>query len=174
METDLSENYAVGQLGEIQEALAQTWLGRGVGADTGAARLVGDDPSQLTGFEGFYAKAVAELGIAGCLIVIAVQMMCLIVAASARSRCQQSVVAPYCDATMAFTLLVFVYGYKGPVLNLDPVNMLYWLFAGVLLSLLDISVWRSRSNWYGGYTAQPALRVPEPNLAQAANVSPQP
>jgi len=177
METDLSENYAVGQLGEIQEALAQTWLGRGVGADTGAAHVVSDDPSQSAAFEGFYAKAVAELGIAGCLIVIAAQMMCLIVAASVRSRCQQTVVAPYCDAIMAFTLLVLVYGYKGSVLSLDPMNMLYWLLGGVLFSLPDIGVWRSRSDWYGEYTAQPALRVPEPNLAQAANasgMSPQP
>jgi hypothetical protein len=173
MEADLTQGYATGQLDEFKQALEQTWIGRGVGSSTGAARLVNDDPSQLVGFEGLYAQAISELGIAGCLILIAVQVGLLLVAESVRSSLQGTKEEPYCNAIFALVFVVMIYNYKGPVLSLDPANMLYWLFGGVLLSLPDISVWQVSGDWYPRYLAQPVLRVPDELDTASPRLSPQ-
>ena len=150
METDLSQHYAIGQAGEIADALRLTWVGRGVGTSTGAARVAKDDPTEFVAFEGYYAKAVAELGIAGCAIVIGLQVALLLWALRIRGQIAQTAVRPYGDAVAACILLFLIYNYKGPVLHLDPANMLYWLFVGVLFSLPEaeaVDVQPAVTNW---------------------------
>ncbi|HLH77272.1 MAG TPA: hypothetical protein VKV28_10740 [Candidatus Binataceae bacterium] len=135
MEAVLSENYAQSQAYEIGDALRETWIGKGVGSSTGAARLATDDPSQFVGFEGFYAKAVAELGIEGAFIATAAQVALLLLALRARKDLAGTDLKPYCDTLAALAAVVLIYNYKGPVMSLDPMNSLYWLFFGLLCSL---------------------------------------
>ena len=135
METELTQGYATGQAGEIADALRLTWVGRGVGTSTGAARVAKDDPAEFVAFEGYYAKAVAELGIAGCAIVVGLQVALLLWALRIRGQITETAIRPYGNAVAACILLFLIYNYKGPVLHLDPANMLYWLFVGVLFSL---------------------------------------
>jgi hypothetical protein len=135
METDLTPHYALEQGSEVADALRSTWVGRGVGTSTGAARFATNDPTEFIAFEGYYAKAMAELGIAGCAIAVALQVALLLFAVRMRGRSGASATGPYCDAIGAFVLLFLIYSYKAPVLHLDPGNMLHWLFAGVLFSL---------------------------------------
>ena len=120
METELTQGYATGQAGEIADALRLTWVGRGVGTSTGAARVAKDDPTEFVGFEGYYAKAVAELGISGCAIVIGLQVALLLSALRTRGQLAETAARPYSDAIAACILLFLIYSYKGPVLHLDP------------------------------------------------------
>lgn len=43
--------------------------------------------------------------------------------------------APVCVLVLAMTFTLF----KGPVLDLDPLNVCFWLLAGMLLSYLQIA-----------------------------------
>jgi hypothetical protein len=138
METDLTHQYTLGQAGELADALRLTWVGRGVGTSTGAARFAADDPAEFNGVEGYYAKAVAELGIAGCAIVIAPQVVLLLLWGAGKRQSRGTAAQPYGDAIAALVLVFLIYNYKGAVIALDPANMLYWLFAGVLFSLPEV------------------------------------
>ncbi|MBV8770936.1 MAG: hypothetical protein JO166_01220 [Deltaproteobacteria bacterium] len=139
MEADLTQHYSREQAGEVTDALRLTWVGRGVGTDTGAARFVADDQAEFIGFEGYYAKAVAEMGIAGCAIVIALQVALLLWwAARRREQTWGTAVQPYPDAIAMLFLMFLIYNYKGAVIALDPANMLYWLFGGILFSLPQV------------------------------------
>ena len=120
METDFTHGYATGQAGEIADALRLTWVGRGVGTSTGAARVAKDDPTEFVAFEGYYAKAVAELGITGSAIVIGLQVALLLSALRTRGQLAETAIRPYSDAIAARVLLFLIYSYKGPVLHLDP------------------------------------------------------
>ena len=135
METDLSQHYAGEQAGEINEALQDTWLGRGVGTSTGVARSATNHYISTDSYEGYYARGLAELGIIGCAMIVAFQCLLLILALRARGVLRGTDLESYCDAIAAMTIVFLVYSYKGAVLSLDPANMLYWLFAGVLFSL---------------------------------------
>jgi len=133
MESDLSQSYAVSQGSEIKDAFA--WLGGGVGSDTGAARVVSEDLAPTRGFEGYYAESLAELGVVGLAVALAIQVALLLSALSVRAMIAGTDIKPYAEAAAAFIALALVYNYKGPVVRLDPANMLYWLFAGMLFSL---------------------------------------
>jgi hypothetical protein len=156
METDLTLNYSRGQLEEIADALRLTWVGVGVGTSTGAARFAASDPDVFVAFEGAYAKAVAELGIAGCAILIALQVVLLLFAVRMRERSRAF--ASYCGAIATFVLVILIYNYKGPVIALDPGNMLYWLFAGVLFSLPEaeaIDAQSAGTSWSSDWVETP-------------------
>ena len=133
METNLSEQYTNTQADEIVRAIHLTWIGRGVGTSTGAVRDA-TDSGENPMFEGYYAKAVAELGIAGCILAIATQLSVIILALRARSYFRGTELEPYCDAIAALAVVCLIYSYKGPIMSLDPPDSLYWLFAGMLFS----------------------------------------
>jgi len=135
MESNLTDQYSGTQAGEIENALHLTWIGRGVGFSTGAVRDAGGDSGGTPLFEGYYAKAVAELGIAGCIFTIAFQLALIILALRARSYFRGTDLEPYCDAIAALAVICLVYSYKGPIMSLDPPISQYWLFAGILFSL---------------------------------------
>jgi hypothetical protein len=134
METDLSGRYASGQAGEIKDALDETWVGLGVGTSTTAAQVI-TSSEPLTVYEGYYAKTVAELGLAGLVIVVLSQLMLLVLALRAHRYLRGSRFQPYCDSITALAVIFFIYSYKGPIMSLDPPCSLYWLFAGVLFAL---------------------------------------
>jgi len=136
MESDLTQNYAASQTGLLTDAVQLTLIGRGVGTSTGAARLAIDNPDEFVGFESYYAKAVAELGVLGCALIVVLQLWLLRWALRIHSL--GSTIAPYAAAIAAALLTFLVCDYKGSSLDLDPVNMLYWLFVGVLFSLPGI------------------------------------
>jgi hypothetical protein len=146
METDLSHVYAVGQTGVMSDALRLTWIGRGVGTSTGAARLAVDNPDDFVGFESFYAKTVAELGLIGLALILLLQFLLLMLTVRILRSAADSVTATYVCAIAACLLVFLVYNYKGVVIDLDPANMLYWLFVGVLLALPTLDAKGSQEN----------------------------
>jgi hypothetical protein len=138
MESDLSRGYAVSQAGIVTDALQHTWIGLGVGTSTGAARIADDDSGTFIAFESYYAKAAAELGILGLGLVILLQVSLSIWAVRIHSHYSDSYTGPHSAAIAACFILFVVYNYKSVNVDLDPANMLYWLFAGVLFSLPDL------------------------------------
>jgi hypothetical protein len=104
-------------------------LGHGTGWDTNAALRYGgvEDGRYI---ENWYAKAGLELGIAG-LVAIAVALSAMLwslVRALVRADAASRALA---GPIVALLVWVAVGLFKGPYVDLDPLNVYFWLLAGV-------------------------------------------
>lgn len=118
---------------EFDGALTSGIAGHGTGWDTNAALRYGS-AGETRFIENWYAKAALELGIIGLVsIVVAFAAMGVRLAApwgrlDARSR---QLAAPVLALLAVMALALF----KGPYIDLDPMNVYFWLLAGMLAGL---------------------------------------
>jgi O-antigen ligase len=121
--------------GGLMQAIENAPLGMGTGTNTGAARYAVSDPSGFVGIENYYAKAAVELGIPGLLVVVGLFVVVIV----AGFKAHRSIVPPVyrccLSALLAFAIVIFLNSFKGWLIDLDPLNVYYWLFAGILLKL---------------------------------------
>ena len=147
--THLAQTAAVEtQLGVIEgvgRALPFAIIGLGTGADTNAARYVLEGGLVVNSFgnvwfENWYLKALVELGIVGLvavagLIVGIVRLARLTLRDGTRGSVPgndrvRGVAAPLA----ALLLLLLLYNLKGAAMDLDPVNVEFWVILGMLLA----------------------------------------
>ena len=121
--------------GGLAQAIATAPLGMGTGTNTGAARYALADPDAFIGIENYYAKAAYELGIPGLLVVAGLFLTIMFIGLQARRRMLTPDLRCAANALLAFLVAIFLSSFKGWQIDLDPVNVYYWLFAGVLLKL---------------------------------------
>jgi hypothetical protein len=114
----------------IQEA---PW-GQGTGMNTTAARYAAPSFAQVRGLENYYAKAIFELGILGGLVVMTLFGFVVVYGWRIYQKVQglEKTVAA---AIFTLTLLFALYGFKGCLLDLDPINMYFWILSGLLFRL---------------------------------------
>ncbi len=118
--------------GDLLEAVTTSPLGSGTGTNTGPARHALNEPESFVAIENYYAKAVRELGIPG-LSVLWVLFGSLIAAAwSARRRLQAPLLRTTACAVLAFLLVMAVNCFKGWLMDLDPINVYFWVYAGIV------------------------------------------
>ena len=119
----------------LADAIQNVPWGLGTGMNTGAARYGLDEPELFEAFENFYAKVVYELGVVG--LVIVASLFTAIVARGwrtvrqARSRGVRGCAA----ALLAFIVMISLNSFKGWILDIDPINVYFWLFVGIMLKL---------------------------------------
>jgi hypothetical protein len=122
---------------EFSSALHAGLFGNGTGWDTNSALRYGASGEQRY-IENWYAKAAFELGVAGltCVVVAFAAIGARLAAAWRRLdvRSRQS-------AAAVLALLVVMAGtlFKGPYVDLDPLNVYAWLLVGMLLGLYRCS-----------------------------------
>ena len=121
--------------GGLVEALSSAPLGMGTGTDTGAARYALGDPNVFVGIENYYAKAAYELGVPGLLIVGALFTAIIIAGVKARTRMKSPVLRCWASTLVAFFVVIMLNSFKGFLVDLDPVNVYFWVFCGLLLKL---------------------------------------
>jgi hypothetical protein len=121
--------------GGLVQAIATAPFGMGTGTNTGAARYALADPNAFTGIENYYAKAAYELGMPGLLIVAGLFLTIIFISLRARRRMRTPDLRCGANALLAFLVAIFLSSFKGWQIDLDPVNVYYWLFAGILLKL---------------------------------------
>ncbi len=118
----------------IKNALSDTVLGMGTGANTGAARYAFENPDLFVAYENYYAKLAYELGLLGLILYVTFELSVLWqgvkLLRSSRGR-QVDVVA----GLLAFFVTMFLNNFKGWQMDLDPINVYFWLFLGLLWSL---------------------------------------
>lgn len=128
----------------FKKSVETTWFGLGTGVDTIASRYAvsEDDLFQVVGGtwqESWYVKAVLELGIVS-LFLIALLFGRLIRDGLRRHKAirdpQLKVVSA---AILAFLMVYVLAAFRSQSLDVDPVNVYFWLFAGVLakIAVLD-------------------------------------
>jgi hypothetical protein len=119
---------------ELQSGLNSGPIGHGTGWDTQAALRYGGSASKRY-VENWYSKAALELGVVGlAAIVMALASLHwrLITALIRIDPVTRRAAAPICVLLLVMTATLF----KGPVLDLDPMNVYFWLLTGMLLSFM--------------------------------------
>jgi hypothetical protein len=109
------------------------FLGRGVGRATNSARVFGD--TMLV--ETYYPKLIYEIGILGTIaFLILVTVLCVVTFKAYRSG-RDKTFRGYGSALWLFVFIMSYNTYYYP-LDVDPVAVYYWFFAGVILKLPEI------------------------------------
>jgi hypothetical protein len=126
-----------GLLGELQTASARTWVGWGTGMSTGPARyaFAADQDTGLGGLEGYYAAILLELGLVGLVIVVALLSRLLLAGYRSFVRLRDPVLRPFGTSILALLCVLVVYLVKGAFIDYDPLNVYFWMYAGILIKL---------------------------------------
>ena len=124
----------------FRSAFDLTLVGLGTGADTNAARYAFSEPTLFSAvngkwYESWYVKASLELGVAG--LVLALLLLGTIVVRSWHShrRLHDPRLRVVSASLIALLVWNLVYNVKGQYTDLDPMNVYFWLFAGMLAKL---------------------------------------
>ena len=134
--SDLSGAYAQDTAyGALMHAIATSPMGSGTGTNTGPARYAFDRPELFTPIENYYAKVVYELGIPGLLLIWLLFAALIWPGLSMRRRLCDPGLRACAAALVAFLIALTLYSFKGWFIDLDPVNVYFWVFAGLLVRL---------------------------------------
>ena len=123
----------------VDEAVHKTWLGLGAGSDSTAARYAFPNVELQTSVgavqESWYVKTYLELGVFGLAIVLALLGTLLFRSARVHLRIRDPRLKMVSAAILALMCWVLIYCLKAQYFDLDPINVYFWLFAGILMSL---------------------------------------
>ncbi|MFQ3615612.1 MAG: hormogonium polysaccharide biosynthesis protein HpsL [Cyanobacteriota bacterium] len=111
----------------------QNFLGAGLGRATNAARTLGD--TEL--IETYYPKLLYEIGMLGTLAFLVVVTMLTALTFWAYRSTRDRTLRSYGAALWLFVLFISYNTYYYP-LDVDPVAVYYWFFAGVVLRLPEL------------------------------------
>ncbi len=126
----------------FREALSHP-LGLGAGVDTSGARYVADAPELRQEFgglwqESWWVKAVLELGIPGLVVSLILFGAILHRVLRRHFLLADAQLRTISAALGALLLWALIYNFKAQYIDLDPLNVYFWLFAGILLRLYEI------------------------------------
>ena len=119
---------------QVDDAVRHGAIGEGIGSSTSAARFatVGASSETQLGFESYFAKAAAELGTVG-FVVIATLLLIILFHASLLALRHWGTESNRILAPLAiYVVYVVITCLKGAALDTDPTNIFFWLSLGVL------------------------------------------
>lgn len=127
-------------LGGFQRALNITWMGLGTGIDTGPARYAYADTAQFlavggTWYESWYVKTVLELGLPGFVVILLLFFTLIRRSYLNHIRLKDPVLRNVSAALLGFLLWNMLYFLKAQLIDIDPINVYFWLFLGMLMKL---------------------------------------
>ena len=142
--SELAGGYATDiAYGGLVQAITSAPLGTGTGTNTGPARYAFADPQAFTAIENYYAKVVYELGLEGLVVVVGLWASLIVIGGRIHRRLRGRPLRSCSAALLAFVILIAVTNVKGWLVDLDPLNVYVWVFAGVLMKL---GVFEARSS----------------------------
>ena len=134
---------------DFVQAARRTPLGRGAGVSTGPARHALPDSvprwsaeDVSTGIfyssENFYAKVIYELGLPGLLVVTAIFFSILKTSYARHRLIRHTSLGAFSTAFLLFFIMIIVDSLKAKPLDIDPVNVYFWMFAGLSAKLSSL------------------------------------
>ena len=122
----------------VSEAVHRTWLGLGAGADSTGARYAFPNVEQASlpvgsVQESWYVKTYLELGVFGLVIVAALLGTILFRIFRLHQRIRDPRLKVVSAGIVALIGWVLLYNVKAQYLDLDPINIYFWLFIGMLM-----------------------------------------
>jgi hypothetical protein len=141
-------------------------LGIGTGMNTGAARHAFSSDAraytQLSFFESYYAKAMVELGFIGLPAALAVFVAIIVKGLGVLRSIKDKGLRGAAAALVAFFIVSTIHSGKGWQVDYDPINIYFWVFAGILFKLTVLD----------GTPALPAVVPPKRRPAAARHSTP--
>lgn len=132
---------------QFSYALEQAPFGMGTGTNTVAGRfategLTAAEKASLGGYEVQFAKTVYELGVFGLVPFLLIMGGLLYHGIVGTLRVREPRLRRAHAAFGSFVLIVFVYFFKAWVIDVDPANVFFWVYVGLLyrLAALDLLV----------------------------------
>ncbi|MHB8576695.1 MAG: hypothetical protein ACYDCQ_15330 [Dehalococcoidia bacterium] len=117
----------------LSQSFAKAMLGLGTGTDTSASRYAFTNQTAFTApQEAWYVKALLELGVIGLVLVFVVLLTLLLRALKLHWRLSDRGLRAASAAIIAFVIWNILYNVKSSFMDLDPINVYFWLLAGVL------------------------------------------
>ncbi|NDQ56957.1 MAG: hypothetical protein GZ088_07780 [Acidipila sp.] len=121
--------------GGLLQAITSSPLGSGTGTNTGAARYAIGRPELFISIENYYAKVTFELGVLGLLLVWVLFAALIWQGWKAQKKMLDTGLRTCAATLVAFLIALTIYSFKGSFIDLDPLNVYFWMFAGLLAKL---------------------------------------
>lgn len=131
-------------------------LGRGVGRATNAARIFGNTVLVET----YHSKVLYETGVIGLVSMLVVYTTLVFATFKAYRSIKDPNLRGYGASMFVFVLFISYFPYYYP-LDVDPVNVYYWLAIGIALKLPDIDRQERLKQTESGETPQRKLTKKE-------------
>jgi len=133
---------------QFTSALRLTWFGLGTGMNTGQARYAfGPYTSAAyinltfnTGVESFPCKAILEIGVPGLMVAVFLFGWLLLSGYRRLRQLRDPSLRAFGIGLVSFLIIIVAYLYKGTILDYDPLNVYFWLLAGILMKLPELKV----------------------------------
>lgn len=135
-----SDEFGINTRDGFAFALDRGLTGLGTGVDTVSARYALPEVNPFAalggGFrESWWVKSLLELGVAGLVTTACLLGAILVVGLRTRRGLRDPRLRSVSAGILALVGFIVVYNFKGSYLDLDPMNVLFWLLVGVLLRL---------------------------------------
>jgi hypothetical protein len=122
---------------ELIQSILGNPFGQGVGMNTGQALNIMSqrELALVHNIEGFYSKSAIELGFAGLMLVVMIFAALNLYGFGVRTRLKQPMARTLAATILAFIMIMTLHSGKGWQIELDPINVWYWMLAGILFKL---------------------------------------
>ena len=122
---------------ELIASIAENPLGSGTGVNTGAALNIMSavQKARVHNIEGYYSKAVIELGFPGLMLVILIFGALIAYGLRIRGTLRDPLARSCAAAIAGFLIIMALHSFKGWQIDLDPINVWYWIMVGILFRL---------------------------------------
>lgn len=129
-------------LPDLINSLVKYPLGLGVGTNTGGARSL-MSTAELAALphpiEGYYAKAIIELGIPGLLVLLLILFTLGVYSIRIHLNLRSAMARSCSAAIAAFIIIMAIHSFKGWQIDLDPINVWYWILVGIIFRLPELN-----------------------------------
>jgi hypothetical protein len=126
-------------LSGAKSAVNQLLTGLGTGMDTNATRYLTGGQNQflpISGWqESYLAKYMIELGIGGLLLGLTIYGTIVIRSVRLQRRLRNPAYRTLAACIIGLMIWTAAYGIKTSVMDIDPMNVYFWLFTGILFKL---------------------------------------
>jgi hypothetical protein len=127
----------------FRSAISLTLIGLGAGIDTNGARYAFPEAGQFTfvggtWYESWYVKALLELGLLGLILLVASLTSVTIGALRRHLRIHDARFRAVSASLLAVIVWNIGYGIKGGLIDIDPMNVYFWFFVGVLAKIATL------------------------------------
>jgi hypothetical protein len=124
----------------FRQGLSRTLMGLGTGIDTNAARYAFGQADRFVGvggtwYESWYVKALLELGVVGLAILALLFGTLVTKALRQHGHLRDPGLKAVSASLIGLLLWNLVFNIKAQYLDIDPMNVYFWLLLGVLLKL---------------------------------------
>lgn len=124
-------------IGHIGTALSTTFLGMGTGMSTGPSRHAFAN-ERFYAIENYYAKAIMELGVIGLATLLVIFGFLIYQGYKNHESLKDKYLRAYSAGLLGYILLMLGQSVKGFALDLDPSNVYFWFFSGILFKLKNL------------------------------------